>query len=231
MSLRKDSAPSNYLVLPPPLPGYWIYSNSLGQIGPQASESKSFVLNIIQLRQDLWAIFPGSALSQPKIDITWHHLGTPCMGNFCAPLGPTLSQLWESFEIILILFWGKFRTILWQLWDNFGQLWYNYLILPLGSTWPFFTVNFVKILVLGLGKEVPLWIGRLGKFAKRSDLLHSESNEQQSYSSEATSHQVLKARKRGILFDLGHGQVIEEREGSGVDRFSFSFRKCEFQHK
>ena len=92
-------------------------------------------------------------------------------------------------------------------------------------------MNFVKILVLGLGKEVPLWIGRLGKFAKRSDLLHSESNEQQSYSSEATSHQVLKARKRGILFDLGHGQVIEEREGSGVDRFSFSFRKCEFQHK
>ena len=40
-----------------------------------------------------------------------------------------------------------------------------------------FAVNFVNIPVLGLGKEVPLWIGRLGKYAKRSDVLHSESNE------------------------------------------------------
>ena len=64
--------------------------------------------------------FPGDL-----IDTTWHHLGTPYMDNFCAPLGPTLSQLWDSLEITLILFWGKFGTILWQLWDNLGQLWYK----------------------------------------------------------------------------------------------------------
>ena len=64
--------------------------------------------------------FPGDL-----IDTTWHHLGTPYMDNFCAPLGPTLSQLWDSLELTLILFWGKFGTILWQLWDNLGQLWYK----------------------------------------------------------------------------------------------------------